>query len=172
LDRYATGPQAPESPCDITERGFVYGAGMVVRKSALYEILNCGFEFASLGRKGKILTGGEDVELGHAIRAAGYRIHYFSDLKYDHILPARRLSWDYLNRMAFGNGYSSVVMPWPKTLFSFNSHPSYVAAWTIFEFLKRSIPIVLRRANPKQELDFSAIRGALKGVWCEFFNLF
>jgi glycosyltransferase involved in cell wall biosynthesis len=172
LDRYATGPQAPESPCDITERGFVFGAGMVVRKSAMDEILECGFEFASLGRTGKILTGGEDVELGHALREAGYRIHYLADLKYEHILPVRRLTFDYLKRMTFGSGYSSVVMPWPKMLFTFKSHPCYVAAWTIVEFLRRGVPFWLGRATPQQELDFTAICGAMQGVWYEFFGLF
>jgi glycosyltransferase involved in cell wall biosynthesis len=172
LDRYATGPQGQESISDITERGFVFGAGMVVRKSAMDAILNCGFAFSSLGRTGKMLTGGEDVELGNAIRSAGYRIHYLADLKYEHILPARRLTWDYLNRMAYGNGYSSVVMPWPKTLFSYKSHPVYVAIWTCAEFLKRGIPVWLGGATQSQELDFAAIRGALKGVLVEFLGLF
>jgi glycosyltransferase involved in cell wall biosynthesis len=172
LDRYATGSQGQESTSDITERGFVFGAGMVVRKSVMDAILNCGFAFSSLGRTGKMLTGGEDVELGNAIRAAGYRIHYFADLKYEHILPARRLTWDYLNQMAYGNGYSSVVMPWPKTLFSYKSHPVYVAIWTCSEFLKRGIPVWLGGATQSQELDFAAIRGALKGVLAEFFGLF
>jgi glycosyltransferase involved in cell wall biosynthesis len=172
LDRYATGPQGQESTSDITERGFVFGAGMVVRKSVMDAILNCGFAFSSLGRTGKMLTGGEDVELGNAIRAAGYRIHYFAHLKYEHILPARRLTWDYLNQMAYGNGYSSVVMPWPKTLFSYKSHPVYVAIWTCAEFLKRGIPVWLGGATQSQELDFAAIRGAVKGVLAEFFGLF
>jgi glycosyltransferase involved in cell wall biosynthesis len=172
LDHYATGPQAPESPCDITERGFVFGAGMVVRKSAMDIILECGFEFASLGRTGKMLTGGEDVELGHAIREAGFRIHYLADLKYEHILPARRLTWDYLNRMTYGSGYSSAVMPWPTTLFSFKSHPCYVAAWSIVEFLRRGVPCWLGRATPQHELDFSVVCGRLQGVLCEFFGLF
>jgi len=172
LDRYASGPQAAEGSCDITERGFVFGAGMVVRKSAMETIFNCGFEFSSLGRTGKMLTGGEDVELGHAIRAAGYQIHYLADLKYEHILPARRLTWVYINRMAYGNGYSTVVMPWPKTLFIYKSHPVYVAIWTFFQVLQRGIPVWLGRATPDQELDFSAIRGALNGVAVEFFGLF
>ena len=172
LDRYASGPQGAEGSCEIAERGFVFGAGMVVRKSVMEAILNCGFEFSSLGRTGKMLTGGEDVELGHAIRAAGYRIHYLADLKYEHILPARRLTWDYINRMAYGNGYSSVVMPWPKTLFSYKSHPVYVAIWIGIEFVKRGISVWTGRATPIQELDFSAMRGALNGVAVEFFGLF
>jgi len=172
LDRYATGPQGPEGSCDITERGFVFGAGMVVRKSARESILKCGFEFSSLGRSGKMLTGGEDVELGHAIRAAGYQIHYVEDLKYEHVLPARRLTWDYINRMAYGNGYSSVLMPWPKTLFTYKSHPVYVAIWTCFQFVKRGFPVWLGRASLGQILSFSAIRGAIHGVCSKFFQMF
>ena len=172
MSRYATGAQGAYPDCDITERGFVYGVGMAMRKSALDLIFAKGFQYLSTGRKGGVLSGGEDVELGHAIRAAGYRIRYCEKMRYEHVLTSRRLTWDYLDRMAHGNGYSSVLMQWPSTVNSFKSHPLYVALWIHAQILRSGVPVLFGKVSDEQRLRFSGLLGSRKAILREFRGIF
>jgi glycosyltransferase involved in cell wall biosynthesis len=172
LDRYATGPQGSSDFCDITSRGFVYGAGMVIRKKALDELFALGFEFSTPGRKGALLTGGEDVELGHAITALGYQCFYCAALAYDHLLPSRRLTWAYLKRMAFGNGFTSVYSPNFQTLFTFKSNPFYVVLWIMGQTAKQVLLLIMGFSRDKNILNMQRLLGAAYGIFTEFPYLF
>ncbi len=168
LEYYACGPQGPEPLCDITLRGFVSGAGTVLRKAAWDKIFAAGFAFMSPGRQGNVLMGGEDVEMGYAIRAAGYRIYYWEELRYEHILPARRLSWDYLLRMSYGSGYSVFAVPEPGTLFSYRSHPLYLAGFTSLQWFRRAA-LPPRSENPaERERKMAYFRGMVAGILLNF----
>jgi|GEM_PF-3222997 len=172
MDQYATGRQGPEAFSDITQKGYVFGAGMVVKKNVLDLIFSAGFQFQSTGRKGNVLLGGEDVELGLGIKAAGYLIYYSERLKYQHLLPSRRLTWEYLNRMAFGNGYSSVMIFWPTTIHTIKSHPIYKLLWIYCHVVLLGTLALLGKASDSELLKFSGIRGAFLGIHAEFFKLF
>ena len=172
LDQYATGPQGEGEFCDITKRGFVYGAGMVIRKEALDKLFARGFEFSTPGRKGAQLTGGEDVELGHAITAIGYRCYYSAKLNYKHILPARRLTWAYLKRMAYGNGYTSVNAPNLSTLFTLKGNPIYFSLWICFQVAKQATLLFIAQSNDSTKLRFWRSCGAFQCMCIEFPTLF
>ena len=169
---YATGPQGNSPLSDITEKGFVYGAGMVVRKRVITELLSKGFHFLTTGRKGNILTGGEDVEFGNAIKMAGHRVFYNENLKYDHILPARRLTWSYLLQMAYGSGYSSVAIFSPSRLFSFKSHPIYTLFHNYYRIIKRSFVVFTGRASLENQLKFAFFRGTIACLHFDFWDVF
>ncbi len=96
---YALGPQG-EASGDVTDaKGYVYGAGLVLRRSAWDELLACGFRSQLTGRKGASLSSSEDRELCYAVRLRGHRIHYEAGLQFMHEIPERRLAWSYFLTM-------------------------------------------------------------------------
>ncbi|MCY7363046.1 MAG: glycosyltransferase family 2 protein, partial [Ignavibacteria bacterium] len=111
---YAAGPQGDiytgkVSDGDITwKRGYVWGAGMVVRKSAWQKLIADGFRTSMSCRKGTELSSGGDSEACYALVLAGWHIWYDKRLKLKHCMPAGRLEWDYLIRLFSGFGVATV----------------------------------------------------------------
>lgn len=107
-DDYAIGAQAQE-PGDITwTRGWLWGAGLSVRKSAWQQLVSDGFRFSLTGRQGSGLGAGEEVELCYALRSAEWRLWYDPRLQLRHFLPAHRLKWSYLRSLHRGFGAATV----------------------------------------------------------------
>jgi GT2 family glycosyltransferase len=105
---YAIGAQA-EAGGDVTDdRGYLWGAGLTIRKSAYQGLLARGFSSILTGREGGNLAAGEDAELCLAFRLAGWRLWYDPCLRLVHYVPAARLKWSYLCRIVRGFGSSSV----------------------------------------------------------------
>ncbi len=105
---YAVGEQAQQSG-DITwSRGYFWGAGINVRKIAWDDLVSNGFHPLLSGRKGTQLTAGEDSEICLALRLAGWKLWYGSELRLIHYLPLSRLRWEYLRNLARGFGSSSI----------------------------------------------------------------
>lgn len=105
---YAVGVQTDKTG-DITwSRGFVWGAGMVLRRKALNQLYGEGFKTLLTDRKGKELASGGDTELCYALRLAGWRIWYEPRLKLKHYMTAPRLKWEYLLKLWKGFGISTV----------------------------------------------------------------
>ncbi len=104
---YAIGPQA-DFDGDITYvKGFVYGAGSILRKSVLEEIYKKGFINQLSDRIGTRLVSGGDNEIGYMISLSGYKVYYSSELKFKHFLPQKRLSLDYLIKLSIGQQITS-----------------------------------------------------------------
>lgn len=105
---YAVGPQGKVAG-DITwTRGYLWGAGLTIRKSAWQQLVNGGFRHLLTGRQGSKFTAGEDSELCFALRLAGWRLWYEPRLQLKHFLPVCRLDWDYLRSIHRGFGSSTV----------------------------------------------------------------
>lgn len=76
---------------------WVFGAGMVVRKSLFSEFEKRKIDFFLTGRKGKKQTSGDDAEICQLCRFVGYRIYYSPSLVLDHKISQHRLSrWDFI----------------------------------------------------------------------------
>ncbi len=109
-EQFAIGRQGDEAG-DITDsRGFVWGAGMCIRKSAVERLLGAGFRFFLSGRKGASIASGEDSEFCFGLRLIGWRIRYEPRLRLRHFLPAARLRRDYLCRLLLGMGVAHPVL--------------------------------------------------------------
>lgn len=107
---YSTGPQAEEAG-DVTELpGYVWGAGMVLRRSSIDELFGSGFRSLLSDRKGEELSSGGDVELCYALRLAGYRIFYEPSLRFDHFIRPSRLRWKYLRKLYRGFGHQKPLL--------------------------------------------------------------
>jgi glycosyltransferase involved in cell wall biosynthesis len=107
---YAVGRQADTSG-DVTEsRGYLWGAGLVLRRAAWCELLAAGFEFFLDDRTGRRLRSGGDTEICNGLRLRGSRLIYESRLSFCHYLPAGRLRWRYSRRLLRSFGDASVVL--------------------------------------------------------------
>jgi glucosyl-dolichyl phosphate glucuronosyltransferase len=75
----------------------------------------------SLGRRGQDLASGEDNDINLFIYKEGYALGYFPQLKFYHIIPAKRMSKEYLSRLQYSMNKSWVkvlsihnIFPWEK----------------------------------------------------------
>lgn len=105
---YAVGKQAEVSGDVTWTRGYLWGAGLTIRKSAWHQLRQNGYRALLTDRKGKSLTAGGDSELCFAFRLAGWRLWYDERLKLKHFMPSTRLQWSYLRRLHRGFGASTV----------------------------------------------------------------
>lgn len=126
-ENYAIGAQA-EAGGDVTDdRGYLWGAGLTIRKSAYQGLLAGGFSSILTGREGGTLAAGEDAELCLALRLAGWRLWYDPCLRMFHYVPAARLTWSYLCRVVRGFGSSSVGLD--CYLQSYSDQPVQFLRW-------------------------------------------
>jgi glycosyltransferase involved in cell wall biosynthesis len=107
--KIAVGEQYPDEG-DISEsRGWLWGAGLTVRKSAWQKLRTLGWQPLLTGRQGQRLTSGEDNELCYQLRLLGWRLYYSPRLRLQHFIPSRRLRWDYLLNLAGSNGNTMLI---------------------------------------------------------------
>jgi glycosyltransferase involved in cell wall biosynthesis len=108
--RYAVGPQGEQSGDVTWSRGYLWGAGLCVRRTAWEKLEQEGFRFLTSGRKasGKIISG-EDSEICYALRLAGWKLYYSEDLRLTHYIPAARLNWRYLTKLVRSFGAASAL---------------------------------------------------------------
>lgn len=107
---YAVGPQAKESGDVSFSRGYVYGAGAVFRKSALFQLREKGFKSLLIGRKGETASSGEDKELCFGLLIIGFRIWYDERLKFKHFIPKERLTEEYAKKILNGFIQASPIL--------------------------------------------------------------
>lgn len=106
---YAVGPQAVQNgPLDAPD-AYLYGAGSVVRRSGWQHLRANGFKFSTSTKRGKTIVSGEDVELGDALRLAGYSLWYDERLRLRHYMYKERLTWEYLRRIGQGTASSGMT---------------------------------------------------------------
>lgn len=79
-------------------------AGLVVRRQAWLE--NVPEDQVLIGRAGKSMLGGEDLEAVLHIQSAGWEVWYNAAMRLYHKIPARRLKRDYLISLFRGAGLS------------------------------------------------------------------
>ncbi|MEB3280989.1 MAG: glycosyltransferase [Lyngbya sp.] len=100
------------------------GAGLVLRRKAAefyaQQVTESETRLA-LGRTGKQLISGEDNDIVLTILEAGWGVGYFPQLQLIHLIPARRLTKDYLAKLnrAMSRSWIQVldlheIRPWKK----------------------------------------------------------
>ena len=108
---FAVGPQSEEAGDVTDKRGVLWSAGIVLRKSALDELMRAGFEPLVSGAQGESsLLRSEDYELCLALKLRGWKIWYEPNLKLKHFMPAGRLDWMYLRKLLNGVGQSDAKL--------------------------------------------------------------
>jgi glycosyltransferase involved in cell wall biosynthesis len=107
---YAVGPQSVNAGDITLTRGYLWGAGLAIRKSAWSQLLNKGYQPLLTDREGASLSAGGDAELCFALRLTGWRLWYEPRLKFKHLLPSNRLQWSYLRGLYRGFGAAEAVL--------------------------------------------------------------
>jgi GT2 family glycosyltransferase len=99
------------------------GAGMVMRRTAVTNWLAEVEHNTITDRRGNELTSGGDSDMVLSARRAGWAVGYFPQLKLTHLIPARRLSLEYMSRLTYASGKSEIVLlhkhgfyPWPASM--------------------------------------------------------
>lgn len=87
---------------NCTERMYLWGAGLVTRKSILTKIFHPDYPMLCTGHQGGIPLAGDDMEICKRIVLFGYELFYDSALVYKHFLPANRLTQEYLDNQNQG----------------------------------------------------------------------
>jgi glycosyltransferase involved in cell wall biosynthesis len=149
---YAVGPQGDESGPVKATRGYVYGAGMCVRKSLMMSLIGYNFEPLLKDRDGQELSSGGDVEICFLIQAMGYEIWYDEHLKFDHVIDQRRLTWEYYLKLKQGIS-RSFPAGFSFRLFRRRHDVSVIDFITHYLRMLRSM---LRRYFSKDENQYSA----------------
>jgi len=89
------------------------GAGMAVRRNVAVryreEVLRDPMR-QMLGRRGKNLAAGEDSDMALCGFALGLGAGRFPELELTHLIPARRVTLEYLEGIHEGFGYSGVIL--------------------------------------------------------------
>jgi glycosyltransferase involved in cell wall biosynthesis len=106
---FAVGVQSLYSG-DITERGYLWTAGMMLKRDLYIKLKECGFIFFLTGRKGNVLSAGEDSELCKWFILAGYKLWYDERLVFKHFISDNRLTKGYYARMNLGITESNSVL--------------------------------------------------------------
>ena len=103
-EAYAIGEQSSTEGNVTNIRGYVWGAGMVMRRTAWQKVIDTGFQkFLLTGRTSASKSlAGEDTEMCLLLQNAGYEIHYSEKLKFTHVIPASRLTWSYYKSVCKG----------------------------------------------------------------------
>lgn len=107
---FAVGPQCVASGEIDKARGYLFGAGLCVRRSLVLCLIDNGFAFENAGRTGRQLGAGDDAELCLAISLAGWRLWYDTRLAFRHYIPDHRLNVANLRRLHRGFGQSAPAL--------------------------------------------------------------
>jgi glycosyltransferase involved in cell wall biosynthesis len=107
---FAVGRQAAVEG-DVTEsRGYLWGAGLVLRRSAVLRLFELGFQHQLVDRKGKELSSGGDTEICNALVLSGWRLWYSPALELRHWMPEGRLEWRRLVALSVAFGACSTKL--------------------------------------------------------------
>lgn len=133
------------------------GTGMIIVKKAFLSYLKeveKSEKRMLLGRKGNLLTSGEDNDIVLTLIKAGYEIAYVPQLVITHLIPKNRYSLVYLKKMAYESNRS-----WVKVLDLHGINPWLkVNKSTLF---LRQIKAYLKHQPWKSELNAIAYHAAL-----------
>jgi glycosyltransferase involved in cell wall biosynthesis len=86
------------------------GAGMTIRKNVWHWLKANGFRSHLSDRVGTSLSSSGDIEIGCAIRLAGWKIRIEPRLQLQHYMTPNRLQWRYLRRLAKSIGESNPII--------------------------------------------------------------
>lgn len=107
---YAVGPQGEAEGEVAASRGFVYGAGMMLRRSAWNQLTASGFKSRLSGRAGGKLHSGDDNELCLGLSLLGWQIRYTPRLIFHHEISPHRLDESYCRALYFSFGEANQTL--------------------------------------------------------------
>lgn len=139
------------------------GTGMVILKKAFQCYLHDASqnpERMKLGRKGASLSSGEDNDIILSLVKNGYEIAYVPELVVHHLIPAKRYSPAYLEKMAFESNRS-----WMKVLAIHGLNPyAKIGKWTVLPRKLRSYLVHRAWRSPLATIRWRSSCGIFQGL--------
>lgn len=138
------------------------GAGMAIRRSAYaayIESVATDLTRQALGRRGHDLTSGEDNDIVLTLLERGWSVAYLPQLRLEHLIPATRLTSEYLARYAY-----STNRTWVQVLDVHGLRPwSSIDAWTVP--IRKARAFVRQRSwkSPKNRIQWRGMCGLIDG---------
>jgi len=105
---YSIGRQSEKNGEIKSVNHSLWGAGMVLRSTAIKGLYKKGFYSLLSDRTGEYLSSGGDTELCYALRLTNWKIWFDDRLKLFHYLPQKRLTWEYLRELNRGFGRQKI----------------------------------------------------------------
>lgn len=106
---YAVGKQSKTSG-PITQRGYLWGAGIVIRKNLLDIVYNLDIETQLIGRNGSNLSAGDDSEICKWIILLRKELYYDESLIFKHFIAKERLTCAYKEKLFKGFDQTSTIL--------------------------------------------------------------
>jgi len=141
---YAIGVQGDKSG-DVTSKGFMWGAGVVVRANVLRKIYGNGIHSLLLGREGKVLNAGDDAEISCWFLMLGYKFWYDERLYFKHFISKERLTETYVKGLVAGFDRSTPIMSAYYRIIDFQR--DFLGRKSIDVFIKAIYKFVLIKLN-------------------------
>lgn len=162
---YAVGPQDKNEGNITKTKGFVYGAGSVIRTDNWMAITS-NAELLLSCRTGDSLVTGGDNEMGYLIVQSGLEVHWYSSLKFKHYIPSNRLNIDYLVKLRAGVAIVFEILKYYKKKLGIRTNQSrHTVLEDFFEsaysLLKIPINYLLNRIHyrsMRMQMGFHSVR--------------
>jgi len=141
-ESYAVGKQQETTGFVTDERGYLWGAGLNLKRSVFRFAAQQGFRSFLTGRKGESASAGEDTEICFAYRMTGCKLWYDERLRLKHFIPKTRLTWSNLCKMFRGFGAADLILDMYRRALSstfrytnVTHYPAYYAKMITLTFL-------------------------------------
>jgi glycosyltransferase involved in cell wall biosynthesis len=177
---YAVGKQHFEDGDVTTVRGYLWGAGMVIRKSSYNFVSLKKYKSILTDRKGSSLASGGDSEICKWFIMEGFLLWYNSRLKFEHFVPSNRLKWNYFFKLFSGIGLAHIYL----SLYDYSKSNSsfflfwrnqFVEAFRNFYLNAKAIPFhklaYSINKKPEGQIRPIIIHSALKKMMFLVFNI-
>lgn len=140
---FAIGPQAKKEGYADDVRGYIYGAGSILRKSVYEYLYANNFQLMLKGRIGKSLVAGEDKERSHAFRLLGYKMWYDPSLEFEHFMPAGRVNWNYTKMLLKSFGHAAIYHNlYKEALHEVNNFKLLVIKYAFFDIVNSTAILI------------------------------
>ncbi|MDH3648530.1 MAG: glycosyltransferase [Saprospiraceae bacterium] len=143
----------------------LYGAGLVIRREIITTLSENNYKFLTTGRKGKLLSAGDDHEITMLSVLMGYRLWYSESLTFQHFISGEKLSRNFLKHLYKGFGMTLARLT-PLRLVLSGQHQTYRN--TFFYQLLRSVGLclkdLLRWEHPDRFIYFLGNIRRIKGM--------
>ena len=152
-DGFAVGVQAMQSG-DITKRGYIWGAGMVLRTSLLRYLYIKKVSNLLQDRKQSYLGSGGDSEICMWYIMTGFRLHYDERLQLSHFVPRSRQSLNYVSKIYKGFAEASQSL---NAYNKINSRIACLKSWWSMPLKAIRAELSYRRLPSKTRKDIEQI---------------
>jgi glycosyltransferase involved in cell wall biosynthesis len=87
---------------DISIRGYLWGAGMAIRRKVAAICFEEESPFLLSGRSGGLILSGDDSEICSRVLLMGFKLYYSDALIFYHFIPKNRITESYLSKLKMG----------------------------------------------------------------------